>query len=94
MDKKTLNIFGNKIKISIEDIGTEDAGRYYEKLNLIKIAPHLKGDDLMHTLLHEVGHAILVRTGVRQAIEDQVHEVIVENMATALLENFDIKLKK
>jgi len=61
----------------------------------IKIQKGLKHKSRTHTLLHEMLHAVLFRTGVFQGLDEKMIEVIVDSCATAILENFRlVKIKK
>ena len=42
--------------------------------------------DQLQTLCHEIGHAVFYRTGLKQAIGHELEEVIVENIATGIVE--------
>ncbi len=56
-------------------------------------ATHDSEHELMHSILHELGHALFYRVSINQAVSFETHEFIVNNYATMLLENFDIKPK-
>lgn len=65
---------------------------YKEVISLNEL--HDTQEEMMHTLLHELGHAMFYRVSINQSISREVHEYIVNNYATMLLENFDITPKK
>ena len=89
-----LMIFGNKIKLRIADLDVGIAAQYEPKKKTISISPiHDTDDELLHSLLHECGHALFYRVSINQAVSYETHEFIVNNYATMLLENFDVKLK-
>lgn len=92
---KFITVFGLKIKIKInENIGQNAAGLYEPMKATIHIHPdHPNEVELLHTMLHESGHAMFYRVSIHQAVSKEVHEFIVDNFATMLLENFDIKPK-
>ena len=91
---KIWNIFGLKIKLKIAHFETNIAGQYEPSKKLITLnAQHETDQELMHTLLHELGHAMFYRVSINQAVSYETHEYIVNNYATMLLENFEIKPK-
>lgn len=98
----TLNIFGKQVRVLKKKNLGEDAGTdhvlagYYDPTNsVIAIDESLVGDEYYHTLVHEIVHAVLHRTGVIQSrLSMDVHEIICENIATALTENFKLTKKK
>lgn len=93
--KKFFMVFGLKISVKIEDMDYNIAGMYYpSKKKILLNSAHEDEFELYHTLLHELGHAMFYRVSINQSISKEVHEYIVNNYATMLLENFDIKAKK
>lgn len=71
----------------------EDAWGLIEEENfIIKIDSSLEGVSYFSTLIHEVGHAICVRGGGRQALDSQAEEILVDQFGTVLTENFKIEL--
>jgi Zn-dependent peptidase ImmA (M78 family) len=95
---RVLNIFGLKVKLLVSlKIPPNIAGQYDHDKKLISLNHMHESDrELLHTLLHECGHAMFYRVSIQQAVSWEVHEFIVNNFATMLLENFEIKprLKK
>jgi BarA-like signal transduction histidine kinase len=70
------------------------AGFYDITEKVIYIDPAIKGAERMQTILHEFGHAVMYRTAMQQTkIPHEVFEIIVDNFATALTENFNIRPK-
>ena len=66
-------------------------GEYNPHLSIITIDSELVGKQYMHTLIHEIVHSITCRTGIEQAVrESGVLEIISENVATAIVENFKL----
>lgn len=90
---KFLNIFGLKVKLIVSlKIAPNIAGQYEPDKQIISInAAHETDKELLHTLLHECGHAMFYRVSIQQAVSWEVHEFIVNNYSTMLLENFDIR---
>ena len=92
---KYLNVFGIKIKLKIDEklpmtvAAQYDPGKETISLN----AMHDTDKELLHSLLHEAGHALFYRVSIQQAVSFEVHEFIVNNYATMLLENFEVKPK-
>jgi len=68
-------------------------GRFIPTDKLIVLDATLKGHDLEHTLLHEIGHAIIHRNSTYQALSPILEEVIVDTFATCLLECFALSLR-
>lgn len=98
----TLNIFGKKVRVlkksqlsADADTELEIAGYYDPVSSVIAIHEKLVGDAFFHTLVHEIAHAVMHRTGVMQSrISPDIQEVLCENIATAITENFTLKQKK
>lgn len=91
---KFLNIFGVKIRLIVCDLGFGLAAQYEPAKKLITISPNQETDyEFIHSVLHECGHALFYRVSINQAVSYETHEFIVNNYATMLLENFDVKLK-
>jgi Zn-dependent peptidase ImmA (M78 family) len=92
---KFLKIFGLKVKLLISNkMPLNVAGQYEPDKCVITLnSMHETDKELLHTLLHECGHAMFYRVSINQAISFEVHEFIVNNYATMLLENFDIRAK-
>ena len=92
---KSLNIFGIKVKLKIDEKLPFNIAAQYEpgKETISLNALHETDKELLHSLLHECGHALFYRVSIQQAVSFEVHEFIVNNYATMLLENFDVKPK-
>ncbi len=92
---KFFNIFGIRVKLKYDSkMPTNVAGYYYPDKELITLNPLQDDKEALHSLIHEAGHSLFYRISINQSISYEVHEYIVNNMATMLLENFDIKFKK
>jgi Zn-dependent peptidase ImmA (M78 family) len=91
---KSFDIFGMKVKIVFSSLMNHVAGLYDPDKKVMTInEAHETDHELLHTVLHECGHALFFRVSINQAISFETHEYIVNNYATMLLENFDIKPK-
>ena len=88
--KKSYNVFGRKIKVKFAKLDESIAGLYNDSIGTIFINEMLlaKGleSQLQDTLIHELGHALFYRVSIDQAVNWQVHEYIVNNMAVMLRE--------
>lgn len=92
----SLLVFGKRVKIKYQKNLIEDSeanGEYDKEKHIIVLDSSLKGEMFLLTLLHEGIHAVCERTGIRQAIDDGVEEIICENISMFLNENFNIKTK-
>lgn len=89
-----LKVFGSSVKVSKADMSNGEFDGFYDhESKQIVIDSNLKGHDFIHTLLHEGLHALFHRTGVNQAIPEELIETLCENVPTFILENFDLKLR-
>ena len=92
--KFSLKIFGDIYKVSVLKLEEGIAGLCSPQTKQILIATNQSKEDAIHTLIHEVGHSVCARTGVRQAnFPIDLEEILVENFATAICENFNLSLK-
>jgi Zn-dependent peptidase ImmA (M78 family) len=90
-----LSIFGKKVVVkkrrglaSVEGFD----GLFFPANDLIVLDADLKGKQLNHVLIHEMIHCVINRTGILQAgLSEGLEEVLCENIATALVENFTLK---
>lgn len=94
MKKPTVvNIFGCTYQIKYDDLSKTDACGYTDNRHrLIVIDSSLKDDDLKHTLLHEYFHAVLYRTSVVQSLSHDLEEIIVDQISTFLVDNYNFDL--
>ena len=91
---KKLKILGLIVPIKYKDLSGEDYVGTYDRINKnIELHSKMKLNEFMPALLHEFGHALFDRSGLRQGVESDLEEVIVENFANALCENFNIRPK-
>ena len=88
-----LNVFGKKIHVVVKDLTDYQLDGYFDP-NDYSIAIDPKADDPLQSLCHELFHSVWFRTGIIQTkIPMEVQEIIIENIATALVENIDDILK-
>ena len=87
----TFNVFGLKIKLIFDrGLGNRTGwqGYYCDQKKHIAIDDSLKDFQLNQTIWHEFFHAVFYRVGLPQTkISNEVQEMIVENFATATVEN-------
>ena len=88
-----IYVYGKPIIIVVEEL--EDMHGYFQAdLNKIALCPKLKGEEKTQTFLHECFHAVLHRTGITGALHDTLEEPIVDCLATFMVENFEIRMKR
>jgi uncharacterized protein YjaZ len=92
-----LDILGMIVNIQyqpqVELNGVLVAGVYYPDRCQIFVATEDRTDEQIYaTLLHELGHAVFYRVGLHNTnVNPEVEEIIVDNIATVLVENFKFK---
>ncbi len=95
---KTLSIHGKTIPVKLHKGLSEQniAGVYRYVENDILIESRMNMHDKLETLLHEAGHALINRVSINQVISSDTEEIIVDNFAKMIMENFELenKLKK
>lgn len=89
---KSLTIYGKKTPIKkIKGLHEQGAiGLYRPKENIIYLDADLKGNELKITFIHEVLHALFNRVSINDIISLETEEMIVDNVAKMLVENFKI----
>ena len=91
-----LNVFGLKVPIKKKSNLTIDTGwsGYYDPIEtIIYIDSEIKdgSQEYFQTLIHELFHCIVRRTGLLQTkMHEEVEEIICEQVAVAICENFNI----
>ncbi len=96
---KSIPVFGKVYKVKIvkglkDEEGEIVSGLHSYDKGTISLCSTLKGEDLVQTFLHELGHAVHDRTGVIQGnLSDDMKEILVETMATFLSETFHLRMK-
>jgi hypothetical protein len=90
----TLDIFGQKFSVYQSDISDEYLGQCSYKEQRIDIHPEAQGDLFLETLLHEFLHALFFRMSYKQSgIPHALEEVMIDQIAKCLVENFKITKK-
>ena len=69
-------------------------GLYSSMQKKILIAEDQTKEEAISTLVHESIHALFDRAGVNQSINGEIEEVIAEQVAIMITENFSLTLKK
>lgn len=91
-----LKVFGEEIRV-LKEKGLLEKGMrayYIPDKKMISIDATLVGKDYFSSLVHELVHVVWRRTGLDQTqIPMQVEEIICENVAIAMIENFEIRFK-
>ena len=82
-----VNIFGRTFKIQVTNLDGEEVGFCNRDTNTILIEASQSDEDKIHTLIHEICHAVFGRISLNQAVSQDVEEIIVDSIATALVEN-------
>ena len=86
---KHVDVFGQRYKVKME-VMENLAGLCDREKHIIYVNPIMPEVEQFQTLLHEVGHAVFSRVGLVQSISPELEEIIVESIATAFAENFDL----
>ena len=92
--KKKKIIFGETINYeyaNLDAIGLH--GQYNPVTKTITLGAHLKGKELIATLIHEELHAVLRRQSISQVLSNDLEEILIENICTYLIEHYNIKEK-
>jgi hypothetical protein len=90
---KFFKIFGQKVIVEYADLEPTIGGLSHAK-GLIQINNKLPRCLVKQVLLHEFFHSVIGRTSLDQRISIDLEEILVEMLSKALVENFDIKVKK
>ena len=92
-----FNVYGQKVKVEkVKNLDEQHnaCGAYNPLTKTILIDTRLKKDDLIVTYLHEIIHAMADRLGYSNTgVSFDMEEMIADNIAVMLVENFDIKIK-
>ena len=87
-----FQVFGQIIPVEYVEPESidNDYGEYCRKNKDIKINKSIDSEELMATLVHELGHALSDRVGLRQAINHELEEIMCEAFAVVITENFKL----
>ena len=86
---KKINVFGRNIAVKEADI-EGFMGIFDGVKKEITINNKLSKKDYVPTLLHEMGHALFDRAGLRQSIPNELEEIVVEQFSDMINENFKL----
>lgn len=89
-----INIFGLEIEVFLAELDGTVAGLYYPQDKKVLIESRQPEKDIWTTFIHELGHVLLLRTGIGQSVSGDVMEIIVENYSTMLDELISEREKK
>lgn len=88
-----LTVFGMDFRVCDSHEDSEGYSGYCcFETNTIYVNPEQPVREQMVTLLHELGHAVFKRCSINQVVDENIEEIIVDNMAIAICENFQIKI--
>lgn len=97
---KSVKILGQKVPIKkvphLEDTTDHDACYVYDDKEIL-IEKTLAGEKYFIALLHEMGHALFDSSGggLKQAgIHEKVEEIIVQQFAHLIVDNFNLTPKR
>ena len=95
-ERMQVNVLGLVIPIERDDIrlqalGAMGAYDYGEKTIYLQ-SEYDSADELVSTLVHEMGHAVLDRVG--GTLGGTLEEILVETIALVITENFQLILRK
>jgi len=96
---ESIKIKGKKYKLKHvknlkDDDGKPCMGLHDHENKVISIDKLVIGSEKRQTLLHEFFHAYLYECNIREGLDSQLEEVIVEALSQGIEEHFDIKWKK
>lgn len=90
---KFLAIFGQKVRVEKADLEAGIGGLSHAN-GLIQISSQLKGREVDQVLLHELVHSVFFRLSIYQNVTLDTEEMIAEGISKAIVENFELKVKK
>lgn len=71
------------------------SGTYNTKTCTIEVDSSLQKNELIHTYIHELIHALVDRMGLENCdLSHDLEEILADNIPKMLLENFEIKCKR
>ena len=97
--RKTFCVLGQNVSIEYSDRPLMDeSGKYlagYFDIKRNHIVIHNESEkETMKTLIHELTHAIVYRSGLAQIITLEAQEILCESMSHFIYENFDLRRAK
>lgn len=98
-NRKVVNVFGKPYLVKyVEDPtlpGDEHqvAGYCDNKKCEILVSSKLQKEEMTQTTLHEEFHAVFHRVGINQSVGREIEEVIVDSLATFLVDNYKVTPK-
>lgn len=93
---RKMKVFGKIIPVfKVKGLIAQDVYGYYsEEHEQIGVDADIKGDVLEHTVIHEMFHAVLDRLHCQQQMPPEFVEVIVENLAQSIIDNYSVRWRK
>jgi Zn-dependent peptidase ImmA (M78 family) len=93
---RKLRVFGKIIPVfRISGLMDQGAYGYYsEEHEEVGVDADLKGEELEHTVIHELFHAVLDRLHCQQQMSPEFVEVVVENLSRSVIDNFKVSFRK
>jgi len=98
--KKSFTVLGQKVKIKfhkrvLELNGSLVYGYYDLDLKEIHIGHHFTYQSFLETIVHELGHSLCQRSGLRQtSLTKDIEEMVVDNYSKLIFELFKPQLEK
>lgn len=95
--KRKWSVFGQDVVVEMtkgpkhDHQGNLMRGYYDPEKHYIWIDSTLNLKERHLTLIHELGHVLLFRLGLEQAVSSEMHELIVEAYSKFIYENFKFK---
>ena len=92
---KHLTVLGKRCRIKeVPELNKHGImGQYNPVDSSIMIDKGLRGNEQLVTVLHELFHAALHHISANQAVNPDVEEIIVDNLAKVVVENFKLNKK-
>lgn len=91
-----LTVFGRKVPVKHTEKLKENEdiwGKYDTETKIIQIDNSIIGTIYLETLVHELVHALSDRAGLGQALEEGTEEILADQIAIVIMENFNLELK-
>lgn len=96
---KKIDAFGKKVKIietnkHIDEFNPVEAyGVFCRERWTIYIRENLNDKEKIQTLIHEYLHAVFHRLHLNCSLDEHSENIMVDTIATAITENFNIEIK-